>query len=52
MITLKMNDNSYHSFLVMIAFALIFLGICGFLCEDKPKNKNHEKFKRQYMIKS
>lgn len=52
MITLKMNDNSYHSFLVMIAFALIFLGICGFLCEDKPKNKNYEKFQRKYMIKN
>ena len=52
MTILRMNDNSYHSFLVMIAFALIFLGICGFLCEDAPSNKNYKKFKRQHLIRN
>lgn len=46
------NDNSYYSFLVMIAFTLIFLGIFGFLCEDKLNNKNPKKFKRKYLIRN
>ncbi len=46
-----LNNNSYHSFLIMTAFALIFLGICGFLSDDKTNNKNYEKMKRGFLIR-